>query len=44
MNSIILGQHSISKKANTGEKTQHAAQPVAFYCNKPLNPRKKLRI
>ena len=44
MNSIILGQHSTSRKANTGGKTQHAAQPVAFYCDKPLSPRKKLRI
>jgi len=44
MHSVILGQHSTSRKANTGGKTQHAAQPVAFYCDKPLSPRKKLRI
>lgn len=39
MNSIILGQNTISKKSNTGAST--AAEPFVFQTDKPLNPSKR---
>jgi len=43
LNTIILGQTTISRKSNAG--TRHSAEPLNFRTNRPLRPtRKKLRI
>lgn len=44
MNSVILGQPTLSRKSNTGGARVSGAEPLSFRKDRPLNPRKKPKL